>query len=152
MRHIAARSNSTLQAMSAAARRVVPTNVPSGNTVASSPAPLVTRLVKTNRTPIGIARLRRSRMLTDAFFSIVDADATVSGALLRRYFRAAASSDSAAVHGCHRKLHHSHEYEHHVENPIDNASLPTLCRSSQTHLPGRHSDVTALDRSASYIR
>ena len=40
----------------------------------------------------------------------------------------------AAVHGCHRNVHHSHEYAHHVENPINNASFLTLCRSSQTRL------------------
>src|SRR3954463_13258253 len=52
----------------------------------------------------------------------------------------------AAVHDCHRKVHHSHEYEHHVENPISNASLFALCRSSQMRLLGRPSDVTTLDR------
>src|SRR3954463_2120054 len=52
----------------------------------------------------------------------------------------------AAVHDCHRKVHHSHEYEHHVENPISNASLFALCRSSQMRLLGRPPDVTTLDR------
>src|SRR4051812_15412559 len=54
---------------------------------------------------------------------------------------------SAAVLHRYRKVHQSHEYEHYVDNPINDASFLTLGRSSQRASLPDISDLATLERS-----